>query len=222
MSLAKIMTAVVFSAATTFAVAQVSETQAANNLIKLLDQTQSMSASFTQTTKTPTPQVTLNEGKVPMFISKAQPMSGQMWVKRPNLFRWETKKPAEQLIVAQKDQLYIYDPDLMQVTVQSIDEQVAQTPALLLSGDASSILKNYNVSASSRVKQGFILKPKSQNASFEAMGVVFANSKLKSMVLKDALGQITTIKFDNIKANQAISPALFAFKPPADADIIYQ
>ena len=53
MNLAKLIAAVVLSASTAVSAAQISETQAANNLIKLLDQTQSMSAKFTQTTKTP-------------------------------------------------------------------------------------------------------------------------------------------------------------------------
>ena len=99
---------------------------AAKRLNKLLSNTKSMTANFSQTTKG------ANSGT----------FSGTMSVQRPNNFRWETKSPSEQLIVANGSSMWIYDKDLEQATKQNVDSQVGNTPALLLSGDPSKIDKN--------------------------------------------------------------------------------
>lgn len=100
-----------------------SNTAAAKALNTYLANTKNMTASFTQTTSGSSK--SLSAGK----------FSGSMMVKRPNKFRWETKSPSEQLIVANGSSLWIYDKDLSQATKQNVDSQIGNTPALLLSGD---------------------------------------------------------------------------------------
>ena len=100
---------------------------AAKRLNKLLTNTKSMSANFTQTTKG----------------ASSGTFKGVMSVERPNNFRWETTSPSEQLIVANGSSMWIYDKDLEQATKQGVDTQVGNTPALLLSGDPSKINSNF-------------------------------------------------------------------------------
>lgn len=69
-----------------------------------------------------------------------------MGVQRQNQFRWETKSPAEQLIVANGNTMWIYDKDLQQATRQSVGSQIGEVPALLLSGDPGQIDRHFNVS----------------------------------------------------------------------------
>ena len=97
--------------------------QAAKRLNRLLTNTKSMSADFSQTTKG------ANSGT----------FKGSMSVQRPNNFRWETKSPSQQLIVANGSTMWVYDKDLEQATKQTVDSQVGNTPALLLSGDPNKI-----------------------------------------------------------------------------------
>ncbi len=51
--------------------------------------------------------------------------SGQVALSAPRLFRWEYVKPYPQLIVADGKKVWIYDPDLAQVSVrpQGLEEQ---------------------------------------------------------------------------------------------------
>ena len=51
--------------------------------------------------------------------------TGRVALSAPRLFRWEYVKPYPQLIVADGDHIWIYDPDMEQVTVrqQSLEEQ---------------------------------------------------------------------------------------------------
>src|SRR5689334_4293065 len=68
-------------------------------------QTQSARSAFTQ-------KVLDKSGKA------IQSSSGVLAFSRPGKFRWEYRKPNEQLIVGDGERLWIYDPDLNQVTVK--------------------------------------------------------------------------------------------------------
>ena len=41
-----------------------------------------------------------------------------MALERPGRFRWQTKEPMEQLVVADGQKMWVYDVDLEQVTVK--------------------------------------------------------------------------------------------------------
>lgn len=179
---------------------------AAQRLNKLLSNTKSMTASFTQTTKG----------------ASNGTFKGKMSVQRPNNFRWETTSPSEQLIVANGSSLWIFDKDLEQATKQSVDNQVGNTPALLLSGDPSKIDKNFKVTQPYSTKNYYVLYPKSTDASFKSLSMSFSGGKPVMMVLNDTLGQTTSIKFSNIKLNPTINSSQFKFTPPKGVDIINQ
>lgn len=179
---------------------------AAQRLNKLLTNTKSMTADFTQTTKG----------------ASSGTFKGSMSVQRPNNFRWETKSPSEQLIVANGSSMWIYDKDLEQATKQNVDSQVGNTPALLLSGDPSKIDKNFKITQPYATKNYYVLYPKSSNASFKNLSVSFSGGKPVMMVLNDTLGQTTSIKFSGIKLNPSISSSQFKFTPPKGVDVINQ
>ncbi len=179
---------------------------AAKRLNKLLTNTKSMTANFTQTTKG----------------ASSGTFKGSMSVQRPNNFRWETKSPSEQLIVANGNSMWIYDKDLEQATKQGVDAQVGNTPALLLSGDPSKIDKSFKVTQPYANKNYYVLYPKSDSASFKSLSMSFNGGKPVMMVLNDTLGQTTSIKFSGIKMNPSISSSQFKFTPPKGVDVIDQ
>lgn len=179
---------------------------AAKRLNSLLTNTKSMTANFSQTTKG------ANSGT----------FSGAMSVQRPNNFRWETKSPSQQLIVANGSSMWIYDKDLQQATKQAVDSQLGNTPALLLSGDPSKIASNFKVTQPYDNKNYYVLYPKSGSASFKDLSLSFSGGKPVMMVLNDTLGQTTSIKFSGIKLNPSISSSQFKFTPPKGIDVINQ
>ena len=60
--------------------------------------------------------------------------TGTLRLKRPGQFRWDYVNPYAQMILADGAKLWIYDPDLAQVTVRPQDEALGNSPARLLSG----------------------------------------------------------------------------------------
>jgi outer membrane lipoprotein carrier protein len=144
-----------------------------------------------------------------------------MALKRPGQFRWQTDAPMEQLLVSDGKQVWLYDPDLEQVTIQALDQRLTHTPALLLSGDVSKISENFEIShqESSGVVD-FVLKPKARDTLFDNLRLSFRNGVINDMQLIDSVGQRTNILFAGVKMNAPLSASLFRFVPPAGTDII--
>lgn len=184
---------------------------AANALTLLLGLMQSMQAEFSQKI------IDNKGGKV------LQQSQGFMWLQRPGKFRWEVKSPTPQLIIANNAKLWIYDPDLSQVTIRSISKELGSTPALLLSDPSHALASNFTVSyaAEEHGVQWFLLKPNDQDSMFAVIKLGFDKKfTVRGMILQDNLGHVTHVNFNNVKLNAKIVPALFNFKAPLKVDVI--
>ncbi len=208
---------------TTAFAAPASEQQATANLVKQLSTIKSMTAGFEQTTKATAGQRQQAQSRTLSPQHMNQTFKGIMKVARPGKFYWQTTTPAKQTIVTSGRTVWIYDPDLQQAVRQSLDEQVANTPALLLSGNTAQIMKTYRITMPDASKTSYTLYPKQKDSAFQSLSISFgAKSVPTSMVLNDSLGQTTTVRFNNVKMNTAIPDATFNFVPPKGTDIIDQ
>ena len=199
-----------------------SEQQATANLVKHLSNIKSLSANFEQTTKatvaTKAPQ---KKGLTGQHMN--QTFKGMMKVARPGKFFWETTSPSKQTIVTTGKTVWIYDPDLQQAVRQSLDDQVANTPALLLSGNTSQIMNAYRVTQPDKGKTYYTLYPKDRDGAFQSLTISFGVNKAPSlMILEDSLGQTTQVRFNNVKVNPTIPASTFNFTSPKGTDIIDQ
>src|SRR6516162_4318453 len=88
------------------------------DLSNQLNAIKTLRANFAQT-------VYDNKGKA------VQRSYGHIALQRPGKFRWEVIKPIPQLIIANSQRLWIYDPDLQQVMIRSLHVAAGETPALL-------------------------------------------------------------------------------------------
>lgn len=147
--------------------------------------------------------------------------SGTLALARPNRFRWDYLKPEEQRIVADGDNIWIYDVELEQVSVrpQSFDEQQSPLAVLL---DLASLDQQFN-SEDRGEKDGaswLRLTPKSEDAEFAHVDLGFRDHQLARMVMVDIVGQRTEIVFQDWKRNTTLPPATFYFEPPKGVDVV--
>lgn len=182
--------------------------RSANKLSELLSHTQTITGTFSQLTLDSTG-------------TQLQEAAGSMVLQRPGLFRWHTNPPMEQLLVSNGEKVWLYDPDLLQVTVQKMDQRLTHTPALLLSGDVSKISDNFTIT----YKEGgpvidFILTPTAKDTLFDTLRLSFRNGVINDMQLLDAVGQRTNILFMGVKINEPVDASAFVFKAPAGVDVI--
>ncbi|MHA3114648.1 outer membrane lipoprotein chaperone LolA [Acinetobacter sp. ANC 4635] len=198
-----------------------SEQQATQNLVRQLTSLHSLSANFEQTTKSNGKKTVQKKGLTAQHLN--QTFRGVMKVARPGKFFWETTAPSKQTIVTTGKTVWIYDPDLQQAVRQSLSDQVANTPALLLSGNTSQIMQSYRVSQPDHSKTYYTLTPKAKESAFQNLSISFsANGTPAFMILNDSLGQTTTIRFTNAAKNVSIPASIFNFTPPKGTDIIDQ
>ena len=148
--------------------------------------------------------------------------SGRVALLAPRQFRWEYTKPYPQLIIADGSKVWIYDPDLQQVTVreQGAEEQNTPLSALI---DPGKLDQQFNVKEAGTADglQWLALTPKSGGeTSFESARLGFGKEGLARMEVKDAEGQRTTLSFSGWKRNPGFASGTFKYAPGKGVDVI--
>ncbi|MGY1409281.1 outer membrane lipoprotein chaperone LolA [Luteimonas sp. A611] len=149
--------------------------------------------------------------------------SGRVALSAPRLFRWEYEKPYPQLIVADGKTVWVYDPDLEQVSrrPQGSAEQDSPLAALL---DPARLDRDFLVEedGESDGLQWLVLKPKqnAEEAAFQSARLGMGDTGLARMEIVDALGQRTQIRFSGWKRNPAFAADTFTYTPPAGVDVV--
>ncbi|MDO3388772.1 outer membrane lipoprotein chaperone LolA [Gilvimarinus sp. SDUM040013] len=144
--------------------------------------------------------------------------SGQFVLQKPGRFYWLTTRPYEQQLVSNGETIWLYDPDLFQVTVRQVTADLEKSPALLLSADADQLSTNYDVAAAQ--DDGFTLTPRQPQALFDSLYLGFAGGQIQTVRLNDALGQATVIAFTDTQANVPVDESRFHFVVPDDVDVL--
>lgn len=185
------------------------DTSDLGNLIQILDGIHTFSGSFVQ--------YSLDQKGV-----RIQESHGQLKAERSGNFYWHTESPLEQTVISDGTHVTVYDPDLEQATIQKVDMNLQTTPAVLFSGDITTIgslfdveLKKFNSSTSQ-----FLLTPKSKDSLFEILRVRFDGLRLKELRITDSLGQESTMSFVHSEINLDFPPETFVASLPEGTDII--
>jgi outer membrane lipoprotein carrier protein len=147
--------------------------------------------------------------------------AGEFAILKPGRFRWHYTEPYEQLIVADGENIWLYDVDFEQVTVREQTDSLSQSPAMLLGGDADALDAFRYLGAYSQGGRDWLrLEPVAPESDFRAVDLSFAGGELELMELTDALGQVTRIEFTELVLNESLEDALFTFTPPPGVDVI--
>jgi len=176
-------------------------------LEQLLGQTRTVEAAFDQVLLGPEREI-------------VKESHGRFALERPGRFRWDYAAPAAQTIVSDGKKLWIYDPELAQVTVKPLDEALARSPAALLGGaadlDGSFEVVDLGVDGALHWVE---LAPKAADAEFERVRLGLGSRFVEVMELTDAFGQTTRITLRDAKLNGKLPAETFRFVPPAGVDI---
>lgn len=146
---------------------------------------------------------------------------GRCWLQKPLRFRWQLQEPVMQTLVSDGLTLWTHDPDLEQLLVQRLGDQLAGSPAALLTGQPGEMLQTFNVQL--RLQEGrerFTLLPKADSSLISRLELVFAGEALYSILLLDQLGQTTRFRFRNPEVNPRLSADIFQLAVPAGTDVV--
>jgi outer membrane lipoprotein carrier protein len=178
---------------------------AAQRLHLLLKPINSLSADFTQ-------QIMGQDNK------QLQRLTGNLSLKKPNQLRWNVVSPMPQLVISDGKLVWLYDPDLEQVVIQSFSDDFMANPISILLGDLDQLNRDFTVSLISNDR--FSLKPKQKNSLFVAIQLRFIDSVLNRIDYQDNFGQNTQLTLSQVKLNPQFSKTPFVFDIPQAVDII--
>lgn len=147
--------------------------------------------------------------------------TGRLWLERPGRFRWSYETPYEQLLVSDGETIWMYDPDLQQVTLRDADEMLAGTPAALLSRTLA-LQEGFRVEdlGGEGALQALRLTPKDDQADFESIELWLQGERPERMIFFDTLGGRTDVTFTAVSVNPSIDDELFTFEPPPGVEVV--
>lgn len=146
---------------------------------------------------------------------------GTLALEAPRQFHWETTAPYQQTIVADGSKVWVYEPDLQQVSVRNQSAAESHSPLTVLT-DLSQLDRQFTTSEAGEHDGLAWLKlvSKAKEPEFEYAELGFDASGLERMRFKDQLGNTTEIVFSNWKRNPALAASLFKFTPPKGVDVV--
>lgn len=154
---------------------------------------------------------------------------GTFSLARPGKFRWDyyiddASTDVGQQIVADGDYLFIYDPELEQMTQSSLADALGQVPSLLLAQSGANV-KDHFVITHFGLTDGLTwsaLKPRDEDAGYQQLMLGFSGELIAQIVLLDGLGNETRLALTDVVENPALPAARFQFEPPQGTDILFQ
>jgi outer membrane lipoprotein carrier protein len=146
---------------------------------------------------------------------------GTLALAAPRQFRWQYAEPYPQLIVADGNDVWIYDQDLEQVTVRNQSNEESQSPLTVLV-DLSQLDRDYVVKAQPD-REGLSwlnLTSRAKEPPFKRVEIGFDASGPKRMMLEDLLANRTEWTFSQWQRNPKLAADTFRFSPPEGVDVI--
>jgi outer membrane lipoprotein carrier protein len=188
-----------------------------NSLENFVKSVKSGQSEFTQTVTSPA-----REGAAP----RVKTSSGSFEFQRPGKFKFQYKKPFEQLILADGTHLWIYDADLNQASQRKQATAFANTPAALIASasDLSALRNEFTLE--NAADQGGLswvnAKPKSADSTLQIVRIGFKADALQQLDITDSFGQRSVINFVSLQTNVSLPAERFKFTLPAKAELLTQ
>ena len=162
--------------------------------------------------------------------ARVKTSSGTFEFIRPNRFRFVYQKPFEQSIVADGQTVWLFDVDLNQVTARKQAQVMGSTPIALIASapDVRALQAEFliaEIPSSDKSNEGLqwvVATPRSKDNALRSVRIGFKGNALAVLEMEDSFGQQSVLRFSGFEVNAGVDSALFAFKPPAGADVIRQ
>lgn len=147
--------------------------------------------------------------------------SGRVTLAPPNRFRWVYTDPFPQLIVSNGDELFIYDEDLEQVTIYDSGSALRSSPIMLFR-DPESLERSFEITSleSGDGYDWVELRPRAEDADFDAVYVALDPIGLRVLEMRDKLGRATQIRINQLEVSRSVADGVFEFEIPRGIDVI--
>jgi len=141
---------------------------------------------------------------------------GELMLKQPALFRFETTEPEPNLFIGDGSSLWFYNEPLEQLTIYDAANEVNRTPFVLLTSTKAELWAQYDVSLQG---EQFVIRSKAADSPVVQLTLSFSGAALSKMQVLDMNRQTSEFNFTLVQLNIALDDELFRFEPPAGTDI---
>ena len=154
---------------------------------------------------------------------KQKVSNGSFEFSRPNRFRFVYEKPYAQTVVGDGAKVWIYDPDLNQVSSRKVGDALANTPAaLIVSNDIDKVFTLADAPATKDGLEWAVATPRLAEGTVRTLKVGFKGHALAQLEIDDSFGQRSVIVFNAFEPNAKLPADTFVFVPPKGADVAEQ
>jgi outer membrane lipoprotein carrier protein len=160
-------------------------------------------------------------------LGKTTTAHGTVAFKRPGKMHWDLRQGDQQVIVADGETLWLYQPSEKQVLKAPFDAAFrATTPISFLTG-VGKIGEDFEVSLDPEDPAGSAemhlwLVPRHDSTSLGKLRLTIARDtgEIRGAEIRDPLGNVSRMRFDHIKRNVGLSDEQFTFQVPPGVDVI--
>jgi outer membrane lipoprotein carrier protein len=153
----------------------------------------------------------------------ARRRDGIVYFRKPGRMRWEFETPTKELVVSDGSTVYSYDPDLNQVVETPLRQALRAPGATEFLLGAGNLKTDFDASAVTPLPDDglvhLLLKPKKGGDGIE-IGLDPKTCDIRSLHIKDQIGNLTAIRFSNINKQAKFDEGKFEFKVPEGADVV--
>lgn len=162
------------------------------------------------------------------MLDQTSVSSGKIFYRKPGLMSWDYNNPDATQIIIGKEKIWIYDPDLENVTIQYLD-QVSRMDALSFFLKNEDLEKHFSVT---QPEKSFIenaesiiplyLKPKKESQHIAELQLALEKNsyKIQQFILVDHQKNYRRIRFNNMVLNVLIDPSKFEFVVTEGMEVI--
>ena len=182
-----------------------------NGLQRNYDATTDFVADFEQETEVKT-------------LNRSMKAAGQVTFKRPGKMYWRYHEPKGQFVLADGKSFYYYQPDQNQIIKSALKNAFRSDIPLSFLLGLGNLKKDFNATVKSSDESQHIvrLEPKTNSRGFSEvlLGLNKATYDIQWVSVRDAVGNLTTIRFSSMRKGTGVQESLFQLQIPNGADII--
>ena len=159
-------------------------------------------------------------------LGKTTTASGTVAFKKPGKMRWEFDHDTPQVIVADGTTLWLYQPKEHQVIKTPFREAFRSTTPISFLTGVGRLSQDFEASIAGSSDDGRLvylnLVPRSDTAAIGTLRLTVArdNGEIRGAEITDPLGNVSRLRFADIRRNQNLPDDRFVFQIPSGVDVV--
>ncbi len=154
---------------------------------------------------------------------RVQVSSGRVFFKKPRMMRWDYRKPASKVFVADGKTLWVYEPEEGQVFKRDLAGSQLPVALTFMSGEGD-LAKAFDATLIDESAADFVLElvPKKSAADYQKLVLTVDRGtyQVRESTVIDPVGNINRVVFTGIKTNSGLPDRGFKFTPPKGVRVI--